>query len=175
MPALRAIRRFFRDKGGNATVEFAIIAPIYLAAVLSVFEAGWLMTKNMMLERGLDQTIRDIRLGTSGLTSHDEFKDSICTYSRILKDCADTMVLEVTPILSAADIPSANAVCTDRTTPAPPSVGFNLGQRSDIMYVRACVIVDPLMPGLGLGLQLPKDNSGGFQMIAFSAFVNEPQ
>ena len=174
MSGLRAIKRFFRDRAGNATVEFAIIAPVYLAAVLSIFEAGWLMTKNMMLERGLDQTIREIRLGNSGLTTHEEFKNSICTYSRILKDCSDTMVLEVTPILSAADIPTANAVCRDRTTP-PPSPNFNLGQRSDIMYVRACVIVDPMMPGLGLGLQLPKDNTGGFQMIAFSAFVNEPQ
>ena len=29
-----------------------MIAPLYLAAVFSVFEAGWMMTRNMMLERG---------------------------------------------------------------------------------------------------------------------------
>ena len=174
MSLLHSLTRFWRDQNANASVEFVMIAPLYLAAVLSVFESGWLMTKNMMLERGLDQTVRDIRLGGHGLTDHDEFKDRICAYSRILKDCGDTMILEVTPIASAADIPSGNATCTDRSTPEPESGTFNLGNRSDVMYVRACVIVDPIFPGLGIGLQLPKDTSGGFQMIAYSAFVNEP-
>ena len=125
---------------------------------------------------GLDQTIRDIRLGKSGLTTHDEFKDRICAYSRILRDCDQNMVLEVTPVVSAASIPNGAAQCRDRSTPPPPpsAYKFNLGNRDDIMFVRACMVVDPLMPGLGLGLHLPKDNTGGFQMIAYSAFKNEP-
>ena len=173
---LTLIRNFWRDEKANASVEFVMIAPLYLAAVLSVFESGWLMTKNMMLERGLDQTVREIRLGTSGLTQHNEFKDRVCTYARILKDCENTMLLEVTPILTAANIPSGAATCRDRAAPPPnpASLNFNLGSRGDTMYVRACVIVDPIFPGLGLGLQLPKDGTGGFQMIAYSAFVNEP-
>ena len=174
MICLPRIRKFFDDKKGSASVEFAMVAPIYLAAVLSVFESGWLMTKNMMLERGLDLTVREIRLGVSGKTEHDQFKETICDYARILRDCEANMILEVTPITTAADIPAGSAICRDRTTPDAPALNFNLGQRSDIMYVRACVIVDPIVPGLGLGLQLPKDGSGGFQMIAHSAFVNEP-
>jgi len=171
---LPRLRKFLGDNKGTAAVEFVMVAPIYLAAVLSVFESGWLMTKNMMLERGLDLTIREIRLGVSGNTEHDQFKQTICDFSRILRDCEETMVLEVTPISTAADIPNGNVTCTDRTTPDAPDLNFSIGNRSDIMYVRACVIVDPIVPGLGLGLQLPKDASGGFQMIAYSAFVNEP-
>lgn len=169
-------KQFLKDERANASVEFVIIAPLYLGAVLSVFESGWLMTKNMMLERGLDQTIREIRLGRHSLTTHDDFKSRICTYSRILRDCNDTMILEVTPISSAASIPSGAALCRDRATPPPPpsSMKFNLGARDDIMFVRACVIVDPIFPGIGIGLHLPKDNTGGFQMIAYSAFKNEP-
>ena len=169
-------KRFLKDETATASVEFVLIAPLYLAAVFSVFEAGWLMTKNMMLERGLDQTIRDIRLGRHTLTSHAEFKDRICTYSRILKDCDQNMILEVTPITSAASIPSGAAQCRDRSTPPPPpsALKFDLGNRDDIMFVRACVIVDPLVPGMGLGLHLPKDKTGGFQMTAYSAFKNEP-
>lgn len=153
-----------------------MIAPLYLAAVFSVFESGWLMTKNMMLERGLDQTIREIRLGNSGLTQHNDFKEQVCRFARILNDCMDTMLIEVTPLTTAADIPAGAAVCRDRATPPPDpaTLNFNVGMGGDTMYVRACVIVDPIFPGLGLGLQLPKDGTGGFQMIAYSAFVNEP-
>ena len=39
------IKRFARDNRGVAAVEFALIAPIFLALILSLFETGWLMTK----------------------------------------------------------------------------------------------------------------------------------
>jgi len=169
-------KQFLKDDTATASVEFVMIAPLYLASVFSVFEAGWLMTKNMMLERGLDQTVRDIRLGKAGLTQHAEFVSAICDYARILRDCEDNMILEVTPINNSTDIPSGAADCRDRSTPPPPpgTHKFNLGNRTDVMYVRACVIVDPLLPGLGLGLHLPKNDRGDFEMIAYSAFVNEP-
>ena len=58
--------------------------------------------------------------------------------------------------------------------PWDPVVTFNPGSRSEIMFMRACVVIDPLMPGMGLGLHLPKDTSGGFALVSYSAFVNEP-
>ena len=42
------------------------------------------------------------------------------------------------------------------------------------MFVRACFVVSPLTPGLGLGLALPKDETGALRIIAKSGFVNEP-
>ena len=70
---ITSFKRFLRDERATASVEFVMIAPLYLAAVFSVFEAGWLMTKNMMLERGLDQTVRDIRIGRTNNMSHNDF------------------------------------------------------------------------------------------------------
>ena len=40
--------------------------------------------------------------------------------------------------------------------------------------MRACVLFDPWFPGIGLGLQLPRESGGGVRMTATTAFVNEP-
>jgi len=48
------LQKFRGDQTGAASVEFVLIAPMYFALMLSTFEAGWLMTKSMMLERGMD-------------------------------------------------------------------------------------------------------------------------
>jgi len=48
------------------------------------------------------------------------------------------------------------------------------GQRSQIVFARACYVVDPLVPGLGYGLALPKDSTGGVRLTSRFAFVNEP-
>ena len=53
--------RFRKDEDGAATVEFVLVAPMFLGLVLATFESGWMMTQSMMLERGLDQTVRELR------------------------------------------------------------------------------------------------------------------
>lgn len=170
----RLLSRFRRDKSGAASVEFVIVAPVYLAIMFSMFEAGWLMTQSMMLERGLDITVRDLRLGAQTDLSHDNFKTIICNKAKILKDCQDNVLLELVPIASSADVPTTTT-CVDRASNVDPVVTFNAGKRSEIMFIRACVVIDPLMPGMGLGLHLPKDATGGFALVAYSAFVNEPE
>jgi hypothetical protein len=42
------------------------------------------------------------------------------------------------------------------------------------MLVRACMIVDRILPFSGYGLNLTRDDSGGLHMMASSIFVNEP-
>jgi len=171
---------FKQDQAGAASVEFVIIAPLYFALMLSTFEAGWLMTKSMMLERGMDLTMRDLRLGVYPNPTHAQMKTIICDNAAILKDCEASMLLELVPIATASDVPKASdTVCRDRSSPTDPTptVTFNTtrGDRVlETMYVRACVMVDPLVPGIGLALHLPKDATGGIAMVSYGAFVNEP-
>jgi len=167
------LRRLRRDKSGAASVEFVLVAPVYLAIMFSMFEAGWLMTQSMMLERALDITVRDLRLGVQTDVSHDNFKTIICDNASIIKDCEANVLLEMVPINSAADVPTTT-ICRDRSSNVDPVVSFSTGARSEIMYLRACVVIDPLIPGMGLGLHLPLDETGGFALVSYSAFVNEP-
>ena len=64
--------------------------------------------------------------------------------------------------------------CIDRTEEVEPVINFNPGARSEIMFVRACVIVDPIFPGTGIGALLPVDRRGGYAIVTQRAFMNEP-
>ncbi|MFQ5622883.1 MAG: TadE/TadG family type IV pilus assembly protein [Paracoccaceae bacterium] len=168
------LRAFRYDDEGSATVEFVLIAPFLLAIVLSVFESGWLMTKYMMLDRGLDMAIRDVRLMTTPNMTHDQLKTKICDYSLLFRDCETTLIVELVPVDFTTPYPANQPRCYDRTGIIAPVIDYTAAGYEQIMFVRACVITDPMFPGIGLGLQLQKDASGGFQMISYSAFMSEP-
>ena len=107
--------------------------------------------------------------------SEDSIKAKVCEYALILRDCETSLMIEMTPIAAVSDIPTTATTCADRTGDTTPLSSFATGGRSEIMYVRAGAIVDPIFPGMGIGLQLPKDASGGFALLATSVFVNEPE
>ncbi len=169
------LRSFRDDREGTATIEFVLIAPMLFGIMLSVFESGWLMTKYMMLDRGLDMAIRDVRLVKNPGITHDQLKQSICDYAALIKDCDTTLVLELVEVDFNTAYPGNQVNCYDRTGIINPVIDFTAGGYEKIMFVRACVITDTIFPGIGLGVQLQKDASGGFHMVSYSAFMSEPR
>ena len=170
----QATRRILRAEDGNATIEFVIIVPLFLTIFMSAFECGLLMTRNVMLERAMDISIRDLRLGAT--PTHDQLKQKICTLAAIIPNCMSTVLLELRPVSTTTWQPLGTTVtCVDRTQVIQPITQFLPGVKNQMMLVRACAVFDPIFPLTGLGLKLPKDASGGYQLIASSAFVNEPK
>ena len=165
---------FGDDTSGNATLEFVIIFPFLMFMILSIAEAGVLMTRVAMLDRGVDIAIRDLRLGLTPGITHDGLKTKICEAAFLLGGCGDALLLELTPLADVASFPTGKTHCIDRTSDVEPTISFVPGARSEIMVVRACVIVDPMFPGMGLGAVLPVDASGGYSIVVQSAFMNEP-
>ena len=170
----RRVARFRRSEEGSATVEFVLVFPLLITVIFSMVEAGWLTTRQMMLERGLDIAVRDLRLGRAAGMTHAGLKDEVCEHAKILINCRRDLILEVVEMDLSSAYPRNAANCIDRTGRLAPKISFNAADRGDIMFVRACMIIDPIMPGLGLGLMLPKDDSGGFQLTTYTAFMNEP-
>jgi hypothetical protein len=169
-----ALAAFWSDSSGNATIEFVIIFPALLFMIFSIAEAGVLMTRAVMLDRGLDIAIRDLRLGLTPGMTHEEMKRRICEGAFLLGECEDVILLELSPVVDAAGFPTGQVNCIDRTSEIEPVITFSPGGRSEIMLIRACLIVDPVFPGMGLGAMLPTDVSGGYAIMAQSAFMNEP-
>jgi Flp pilus assembly pilin Flp len=171
----RQLRAFGRKEEGVVAVEFAVLFPFILFLFVWVVELGLLMTKSVILEHSLDVAMRDLRLGNVTNPTPEVLKEAICARARMLGTCRDTIMLDLQPIDTATwALPPREVACRDRDEPIQPVVNFTIGQQNEIMLVRACVIVDPLFPGTGIGAMLPKDQSGGFGMVALSAFVNEP-
>jgi len=173
-PLSSFLKRFAEDEEASATVEFVILAPTVMWIVFSVIEAGWMMTQQSMLNRGLSLAMRDLRLGRVSAPTSTSVKQDICDYAGILRDCMDTITLELIPFQSF--VPGQNAVCVDRSSVIEPTVTYNPGSHlnQDIVVARVCFVVDPLIPGAGLGAALPKDPTGAFHLVSYSAFVNEP-
>lgn len=172
----KTLGKLRRDDKGGVTVEFVIVFPVFMSLFISVFESGLMMTKVMMLERGLDLTVRQIRLAPSSTAiTHDAVKTMICDHALILADCEDNIQIEMVPIdATTFTMPGRNSQCIDRESEVEPVVSFNAGGQNDIMFIRACVVVDPMFPNIGLGLVFTKDPSGGVRLISSSAFANEP-
>jgi len=165
---------FARDCGGNATIEFVILFPFLMYMILSIAEAGSLMARSVMLDRGVELAMRDLRLGLAPGISHEQMKERICDGAFLLGDCLRSVQLELLPLSAAESFLHSGVSCVDRTGEIEPVVTYDPGARNEIVLVRACVIVDPIFPGMGLGAMLPVDRSGGFAITATSAFVNEP-
>ncbi|NNK79738.1 MAG: pilus assembly protein [Litoreibacter sp.] len=172
---LRLFRKRFSRQDGSATIEFVIIFPAFVLILISTFEVGMAMTRLTMLEHALDVTVRDIRLGTGEVFKHDDIRDSVCDNAAVLKNCTSTLQLELVRIDPANWVmPVETATCIDRGSDAEPAITFNNGNANDIMYVRACFVVDPIFPTMGLGSILDVDATGAMQLVAMSAFSQEP-
>ncbi|MBS9717900.1 TadE/TadG family type IV pilus assembly protein [Pseudohalocynthiibacter aestuariivivens] len=172
----RLIRRFRRSEKGNATIEFVLVFPIFIYIFMSAFESGLLAVRHVMLERALDLTVRDLRLGNLTGPTHDELKTLICNRATILPDCMNALQLELRPVSTTTWSPlGSNATCVDRSGTITPVVAFDGGGDNEMMLVRACAIFDPIFTGNGMGFHMRVDHTGGYALVSTSAFVNEPR
>lgn len=171
----RSIRRLWKRDDGSATIEFAILFPAFIVIFVSAVDAGVLTLRQMMLDRAVDITVRGLRLGIWTPLDHDDLRTRICSYTSIIPDCENTLLIELQIVSTTTwSMPTTATSCVDREEDIEPATTFTSGDSGDIMLVRVCAILDPIFPTTGIGLQLPKDASGGYALVARSAFVNEP-
>ena len=176
----RALKSFFsrfrKDEDCSQIVDFAIMMPLFLMAMMSSVELRFISLKHIMLERALDLTVREIRLGTGAAPQHDEIKQKICDRAPMLDDCDNNLRLEMVKLnLRSWQAPKSNVDCIDRSQDVKPVREFTNGNINELMLLRACALFKPIMPGSGLGRALETDGAGYAAMIAQSAFVQEPK
>ena len=174
----RALAHFFdatRREDGTSTIEFCFAIPMFLFMFLGSFDSGLLMIRDVMLNRALDLTIRELRLGHFENPTHESIKHEMCRRTVVIPDCEDVVKLELRPIdVSTWDLPTTSVPCVERSADIDVASEFRPGRGNQLMIVRACAIVQPMFPGTGIGLKMPKDKQGGYGLVARSAFVNEP-
>lgn len=169
------LSRFRKDQDGSATVEFAMVFPIYIVLLMSAFESGMLMTRQAMLERGVDMAVRNVRIGVMSPVDHDTLLKSICANAGIIPSCETEVKIEMrrVDLTDWAGFPNT-ADCIDRDDYALPLEEFQAGGANELMVIRVCALFDPVFPTLGLGKQLPRESQDAYALISSSAFVIEP-
>lgn len=169
------LKRFAAGQAGSVTLEFAILFPILISVMLSSVELGLMTFRASMLSRGLDQAVRTVRItNVIGLT-HDQMKTLICANAKVIHNCESVVRLEMRPASLEQWVPLPEyADCIDRSLPISPVRTFTPGTANELMVLRACIKVSPLFPTTGFGLDIKKDGSGDYALIARSSYVQEP-
>ncbi|KIT16551.1 TadE/TadG family type IV pilus assembly protein [Jannaschia aquimarina] len=185
MSLLRQLWHRFKSEDGSSTVEFVIVFPIFIVVFLSSFEASLLLTRQLMLERGIDIVVRAIRLDpTPEPPLPDwtivEVRRQICERALILPNCEASLRVELNPVSRATwDVPSSQGPCEQKPADFDAATDegvLTVGGAEEITLVRVCYNFDPVFPHLGLGLALVKDQEEDTVfMMAASAFVSEPK
>ncbi|MDJ0823768.1 MAG: pilus assembly protein [Paracoccaceae bacterium] len=167
------LKRFAANEGGSMVVPFALWLPIFLVLILSSIELGTLTIRQTALERALDDTVRDVRIG--GVTSAEEIKQTVCTKAAVLPSCETMLRLEMVQLdMHNWTAPPAAADCVDVSQDVRPYQSFSPMGGGRIMLLRACYKYQPITPAGTISSSLAKDAEGYTAIVTTSAFVTEP-
>ena len=173
----QAWRRFRDNQSGGGAIELVIVLPVMMGIFISATECGLYMTRQIMLERAVDMTVRDLRLGKIPNPTHLKLKNSICANTSIIPDCVDSIRIDLVRVSTTTwAFPTTRVECVDRDQPIELSLEFNPGVQNELMLVRVCLLQDAIFPGADFaeGIAYEGDSAGGYALISTSAFVNEP-
>ncbi|WP_136443102.1 TadE/TadG family type IV pilus assembly protein [Pacificoceanicola onchidii] len=170
-----AFTRFRTEESGSMVVPFALWTPVFLVLILSAIELGTVTIRQTALERAMDDTVRDLRLDSSALTTHDELKAQICATAAVLPACDEMLRLEMVSLdMRNWSAPEASADCVDVSQDINPVRSYYRGGDQEIMLLRACYKYQPITPAGTLSSSLAKDAAGYTAIVTSTAFVNEP-
>jgi len=171
---LNTTRSFARDESGTASIEFTLMAFPYVILFVSAIESGVMLTRQVMIERGIDMAVREVRLSTDNPPDYTTLREMICDGATILPDCMSDLRLEMVRInpWTSWNIPR-EADCINRDEPNEPVREFTPGNENEMVYMRACIQFRPIFPGGGLGFKIA-DEKGEFKIVADTVFVAEP-
>jgi TadE-like protein len=119
--------RFARsEEGSGAVIEFVIMLPFLMFIFMASAEAGLYTARQILLDRAVDLTMRDLGLGNIANPTHDVIKDNICDNVPAIPDCHANIRVELLPISTVVwDLPTNSSTCIDRGAAVQPALSFN--------------------------------------------------
>ena len=171
----KTLRRFRKSEDGSAVVPFALWMPMMVGIALSTIEVGAMTLRHTQLERALDLTVREVRLGTGHTYTHAQLKQMICDRTTILGDCSTMLHLEMIGLdMRDWTDPPSSIECTDVALDVTPQRTFEFGQEHETMLLRACYKYKPITPVSRIGSPVKLDENGFTGVVSTSTFVHEP-
>ncbi len=174
-----AARRAFsgvRDRTGSAAVEFALVAPPFLALMMSTFEVGWFYFAASQVDNATIGTARLVRTGQVQQAGFDkqDFFNEVCPGVRVFGDCDETLTVELTVFNSFAELAAdaSPVICTNDNPSEIAALAFEPGADNAIVRLRVCLLYKTLNPTIGVNVSETAD--GKRRVFGTYIFQNEP-
>ncbi|MCK0097646.1 pilus assembly protein [Yoonia sp. F2084L] len=176
-------RQFVKDEAGTTSLEFVIVFPVFFGMFLMTYESGMISTRHVMLERGVETAVRDVRIGSMPNPTRESLRERICEVAGGIPDCLRQLEIE----LLQRDPTNWTAVpegvrCVNRGDLDRDPGTIDPTGNNQLMFLLACVRIDPFItsPIYGLiGRAVVDGNSstnagGSYALVSRGAFVVEP-
>ncbi|MEM8771092.1 MAG: TadE/TadG family type IV pilus assembly protein [Pseudomonadota bacterium] len=179
---LGRVKRFRSNKDGSTAIEFALIAPVFMMIMFSLFEVGWFYYTNSVVDASISDAGRLIKTGQvqrSGLSEAGKealIFNEVCKALKLINNCQNNLTVEVDTFNNFAvfnDPAQATApVCPDATEAEQDAIPFEPGGELEIVRVRVCFFYKTVNPAIGINLSEPGKNYR--RLISSIIFRNEP-
>ena len=175
----RHLRLLWLREAGTATIEFALVIPVALLIFMASMESGLYMVRQTMMERGLDMSLRDFRLGRMASMNYDQIRDSICDRIPLINNCRSELKVWMQPLDTETwNFDLDDVYCGDRNDPLrqPLTGQTDTGTSHQLMLIRVCMLQNPIFPSTGFSLRLRADSAtGDYELSTSTVVVNEPR
>jgi Flp pilus assembly protein TadG len=171
---------FIKNEEGATAVEFALVAPPFLALIASLIQVFLVFFAQSVLENAVRASARQILTGQvqtqdaslSSAAAMAAFHQTVCNNANVLFTCLGLMVdVEVANNWSSTNV--AMPILTyDSNGNVNNTWQFNPGNAGDIVVVRV-VYLWPVFFG-SLGFNWANQSNGTREIMASAAFQNEP-
>jgi Flp pilus assembly protein TadG len=177
MPShIRSVRnlfnRFRHNRRGSAAVEFAMVAPMFIALMFAIIETATVFFASQVLETALQDSARMIQTGQaqSGAYTAAQFKNDVCSRISVMFDCAGGVSIDVQNYPSFGSVNIAAPIDASKNFTNPNN--YNPGGPGDIVVVRLFYQWPIIVTKFGYDLT---NLSGSKRLLtATAAFQNEP-
>jgi Flp pilus assembly protein TadG len=181
-PLLDQLRRFYSklDDRGSVIVEFAIVGPVFLLLLLSIFELGYMVYVQTVLDGAARDAARLVRTGQiqgSGTPTQQStaFQTQLCNEMNAVAVSCSAMVFDIENFtnFSALATQMAKPITRDPKTGAMTNAAFQPGTASANVSVRVTYNRPFFTQWVGQMLSGHSSTNSAF-LVSTVIFRNEP-
>ena len=168
----KALRRFRRNRRGSAAIEFAMVAPMFIALLFAIIETAMVFYASQVLETVTQDSARMIMTGQAQNAAYTQaqFKPYVCSQVVALFDCTNGIYIDVQSYSTFASVNVADPIDAGKNF-VPPN-NYSPGGPGNIVVVRLFYQWPIFVTGLGYNIS---NLSGSKRLLsATAAFQNEP-
>jgi Flp pilus assembly protein TadG len=172
---LRLLRRFRRNRRGAVALEFALVAPVFIALLFAILETGIKFLAGEVLETATQESARMILTGQAqngSFTTQSQFASHVCNQiPALFTSCNNNISVDIESYPSFSNVTISNPIDSNGNLNTG-NFQYSPGNACDIVVVRVFYPWQLFVTSVGYN---PMRMSGNKQLLSSTAaFRNEP-